>query len=134
MCFLDPDGFKAVNDQSGHRRGDQLLTEVARRLTSCVRDGDTVSRLGGDEFVISLYGLDSYQDAIPIARKILVALQQPFEADFRVFNISGSIGISVFPADGEDVATLIDRADQAMYEAKRAGKNTFHFFSGSQGE
>ncbi len=129
VCFLDLDGFKAVNDWFGHQCGDLLLTEVAKRLTSSLRDGDTVSRLGGDEFVISLYGLNSYQDAIPIAKKILLALKQPFEADCRTFNISGSLGISVFPADGEDVATLIDHADQAMYKAKRAGKNTFHFFS-----
>lgn len=129
LLFLDLDGFKAVNDFFGHQCGDQLLTEVARRLIGCVREGDTVSRLGGDEFVIAVYKLTAYRDAIPIAKKILLALQQPFAADSQAFNISGSIGISVFPADGEDVATLIDHADQAMYEAKRAGKNAFHFFS-----
>ncbi|MBC7945265.1 MAG: diguanylate cyclase [Burkholderiales bacterium] len=129
VCFLDLDKFKVVNDRFGHQCGDLLLTEVAKRLTACVRKGDTVSRLGGDEFVISLYGLNSYQDAIPIAKKILLALKQPFEADCRTLNISGSLGISVFPADGEDVTTLIDHADEAMYKAKRAGKNAFHFFS-----
>ncbi|MBA2351358.1 MAG: diguanylate cyclase [Burkholderiales bacterium] len=130
VCFLDLDGFKSVNDRFGHLCGDLLLTEVARRLTACVREGDTVSRLGGDEFVIALYGLDSDRDAIPIAQKILLALEQAFEADGRTFNISGSLGISMFPADGENVAALIDHADQAMYEAKRAGKNAFHFFFG----
>ncbi len=90
------------------------MTEVARRLTACVREGDTVSRLGGDEFVIALYGLDSDRDAIPIAQKILLALEQAFEADGRTFNISGSLGISMFPADGKNVAALIDHADQAM--------------------
>jgi len=130
VYFLDLDGFKSVNDRFGHQCGDLLLTEVARRLTACVREGDTVSRLGGDEFVIALYGLDSDRDAIPIAQKILLALEQAFEADGRTFNISGSLGISMFPADGENVAALIDHADQAMYEAKRAGKNAFHFFFG----
>lgn len=132
IFFLDLDGFKAINDTLGHQAGDLLLADVAKRLTSSVREGDTVSRLGGDEFVISIYGLNSYGDAIPLAQKIIAALAQPYELDYlegQRPNISGSLGISVFPNDGEDVAALIDCADRAMYEAKRAGKNCYRFFA-----
>ncbi|MEW6353464.1 MAG: diguanylate cyclase [Pseudomonadota bacterium] len=126
VLFVDLDGFKDANDAFGHSIGDLLLQTVAERLCSCVRAADTVVRLGGDEFVVVPYVREA-QDATNVAGKIIAALAQPFTVHGQVLRISGSIGISLYPGDGTDAKTLIMRADDAMYAAKRAGGNTYRF-------
>ncbi len=133
ILFLDLDYFKEINDAYGHDTGDKLLQQVARRLKSLVRASDTVARLDGDEFVFLLDGIKEQQNvadqAIVIAQKVLGYLQDPFDIDEYVIRIGGSVGISLYPNDGEDVANLLKHADLAMYQAKRAGRGTYHFFS-----
>jgi diguanylate cyclase (GGDEF)-like protein/PAS domain S-box-containing protein len=129
ILFLDLDGFKAVNDAFGHKKGDQLLQIITKRILSCVRKSDTVARLGGDEFAIILEGIPEKQDITPITQKIISSIAEPFTfQDAEVF-ITGSIGISIFPDDGKNADTLLQNADHAMYIAKSSGKNTFQFFS-----
>jgi diguanylate cyclase (GGDEF)-like protein/PAS domain S-box-containing protein len=125
VVFLDLDYFKEVNDELGHEVGDLLLIEVARRLERSVRSSDTISRLGGDEFVMLLNGLGPGQEAEQTAEKILQAIAQPYSLAGHQVNISVSIGLAYFPQDGRDGATLMRQADEAMYRAKRAGKNCF---------
>lgn len=136
--FLDLDRFKKINDSLGHSAGDTLLKEVADRLCKCVRESDTVmhdsepglelARLGGDEFTLLLVNLDTIDDAAVIAKRIIRALNTPFLLTGREVVVTPSIGISVFPADGEDVDTLLKHADTAMYNAKEAGRNNFKFY------
>ena len=128
VLFLDLDGFKHVNDTFGHMLGDQLLQSVARRLTACVRNSDTVSRQGGDEFVIMLADDVHEQDVILIAEKILAALAAPYNIENLELQVSASIGIALYPTDGQDSETLIKHADTAMYHAKSSGRNCFQFF------
>lgn len=128
VLFLDLDGFKYVNDTFGHMMGDQLLQSVARRLTACVRNSDTVSRQGGDEFVIMLTDDVHEQDVILIAEKILSALAAPYNVEHLELQVSASIGIALYPADGQDSEMLIKHADTAMYHAKSSGRNCFQFF------
>ena len=128
VLFLDLDGFKDINDVFGHSIGDQLLHSVSRRLVGCVRGSDTVSRQGGDEFVVLLSEIDRAPDAAVGAEKILSALAAPHHLGGTVHHVSASIGISVFPDDGEDAEALIRCADTAMYRAKEDGRNTFRFF------
>ena len=128
VLFLDLDGFKHVNDTFGHMIGDQLLQSVARRLTACVRNSDTVSRQGGDEFVIMLTDDVHEQDIILIAEKILGALAAPYNVEHLELQVSASIGIALYPADGQDSEVLIKHADTAMYHAKSSGRNCFQFF------
>ena len=127
--FLDLDGFKEVNDAHGHDAGDRLLVEAARRLRAVLRSGDLVARLGGDEFFVVLEDIQDSSPAERVATKLLGALAEPYDigAGKRV-TISASIGISVFPDDAGDAATLLQHADAAMYAAKQAGKDAFHFF------
>ncbi|WP_157670308.1 diguanylate cyclase domain-containing protein [Chitinibacter sp. GC72] len=125
VVFLDLDYFKEVNDELGHEVGDLLLIEVARRLERSVRSSDTISRLGGDEFVMLLNGLGPGQEAEQTAEKILQAIAQPYSLAGHQVNISVSMGLAYFPQDGRDGATLMRQADEAMYRAKRAGKNCF---------
>ncbi|PYQ18453.1 MAG: histidine kinase, partial [Acidobacteria bacterium] len=117
VLFLDLDRFKAVNDSLGHALGDRLLQETASRLSACVRDGDTVARLGGDEFVLLLPGVLRPVEAARVAEKILEALRQPriIEGHERV--VTGTLGISIYPDDGEDAETLVKNADTALYRA-----------------
>lgn len=129
VLFLDLDGFKHVNDSLGHEVGDHMLRTTARRLQDCVRAGDSVARLGGDEFVICLPGLTDGRDAMPIAEKVLQTLREPFLVEQHELHVSGSIGISLFPSDGEDAELLMRAADTAMYHAKESGRNNFQFFT-----
>jgi diguanylate cyclase (GGDEF)-like protein len=129
VVFLDLDRFKYINDSLGHAIGDQLLHSVSLRLLACVRGSDTVTRQGGDEFVILLTEMAHPQDAAKSAKKILLSLTAPHFIGGNELHIDGSIGISVYPADGEDAETLIQNADTAMYHAKENGRNNFQFFA-----
>jgi diguanylate cyclase (GGDEF)-like protein len=128
LMFVDLDRFKQVNDEYGHGVGDELLRAVARRLTGCVRKADTVSRTGGDEFVIVLSEIADPKGAAMIGGKLLDELSRPFLVGRHQLEISCSIGISVCPADGRDIGTLMVNADVAMYHAKRSGRNAYRFF------
>jgi diguanylate cyclase (GGDEF)-like protein len=129
VAFLDLDRFKQINDTLGHEAGDQLLQEVAARLQGCVRDSDTVARLGGDEFVVLMPELADGKLAATVAHKILGVLAKPFTLIGHEFRVTASIGISVYPQDGQDEQTLTKNADIAMYQAKAEGKNNFQFYS-----
>lgn len=129
LLFLDLDGFKLINDTQGHDIGDLLLKAVAQRLTGCLRGSDTVSRLGGDEFTIILPAIPSPQDAARVAEKVLMVLSKPFELESYTIYVTTSVGISLYPDDGEEIDTLIKGADVAMYRAKELGKNRYEFAS-----
>ena len=128
MVFLDLDRFKNVNDSLGHRVGDELLIQVAERLKSCLREGDTVSRLGGDEFILVLPST-SAEGAAHVAEKILNALSHSYRIEMHELTITPSMGIALYPADGETYDSLTMCADTAMYRAKQAGRNTYRFFT-----
>jgi len=128
VLFLDLDGFKHINDSLGHPIGDKLLQSVARRLVECVRDPDTVSRQGGDEFVLLLTGLEGPDGAAIAAMRLLQAVAEAHTIDHHDLHITTSIGLSVYPEDGEDAETLIKNADTAMYQAKENGRQNFQFF------
>jgi diguanylate cyclase (GGDEF)-like protein/PAS domain S-box-containing protein len=129
VLFIDLDRFKSINDSLGHNLGDRLLQSVSQRLLENVRDSDTVSRQGGDEFVILLPEFTRADDAVRSAEKLLHALASPHVIEGQNVQIGASIGIAIYPRDGDSAETLIHNADTAMYEAKEAGRNTFHFFS-----
>lgn len=129
VLFIDLDRFKTVNDSLGHAIGDQVLLAFAERLGNCVRDADTVSRLGGDEFIIVIPDLREANDAVAIAQKILDAMATDILLGEHHIRMTPSIGISVFPQDGQDAQTLIKNADAAMYTAKECGRNNIQFFS-----
>ncbi|SIR28803.1 PAS domain S-box-containing protein/diguanylate cyclase (GGDEF) domain-containing protein [Aromatoleum tolulyticum] len=129
LLFLDLDGFKWVNDTLGHDVGDELLVEVARRLKGCVREQDTVARLGGDEFTIVIGDLQDTEDLCTVGEKVLGVLEEPIALAGTRHQISGSMGITVFPDDGEDVHSLLRNADIAMYKSKQNDKNRFHFYA-----
>jgi diguanylate cyclase (GGDEF)-like protein/PAS domain S-box-containing protein len=128
VMFVDLDHFKMINDSLGHDVGDKLLQSVAGRLAACIRRSDTVSRLGGDEFVVLLSQVEHAEDAAFSARKILRALTAPHNIDNKNLDINVSIGVSTYPSDGQDAEGLINRADNAMYEAKQHGRNNYQFF------
>jgi diguanylate cyclase (GGDEF)-like protein len=128
VLFLDLDGFKHVNDSLGHPTGDKVLQSVGRRLVSCVRPSDTVSRQGGDEFVMLLSELDHPRDAATCAGRILRALGEPHSIDGHDLYTAASIGVSLYPEDGQDAETLIKNADTAMYHAKENGRQSYQFF------
>jgi diguanylate cyclase (GGDEF)-like protein/PAS domain S-box-containing protein len=129
VIFLDLDRFKYINDSLGHAIGDELLQSVSKRLLASVRRSDTVSRQGGDEFVILLSDLGRPEDAATSAQKLLLSLSTPHTLGGQELHIGGSIGISVYPADGSDAEMLIKSADTAMYHAKESGRNNFQFFT-----
>jgi diguanylate cyclase (GGDEF)-like protein len=131
---LDLDRFKIINDMLGHAAGDELITQLARRLSSCFRETDFVARWGGDEFVVGLTEIGEPQDAHKAAAKLLDTLKAPFQLGGREITTTASIGVSVFPDDGPDLETLIRRADTAMYRAKRNGRNGFHCYNAGIGE
>jgi diguanylate cyclase (GGDEF)-like protein/PAS domain S-box-containing protein len=128
VIFLDLDRFKYINDSLGHATGDKLLQSVSKRLLAGVRGSDTVSRQGGDEFVILLSEIAHPEDAATSAKKMLHSFNAPHSIEGQDLHIGGSIGISIYPADGEDAETLIKNADTAMYHAKERGRNNFQFF------
>src|SRR5207244_6078393 len=117
--------FKTINDTLGHEAGDELLLEMAKRLSDCVRDDDTVARLGGDEFTIILAELRHPEDAAGVAEKIIRAVQAPMSIGGTNIEVSASIGIALYPEDGADPETLLRNADSAMYRAKESGRNTY---------
>jgi diguanylate cyclase (GGDEF)-like protein/PAS domain S-box-containing protein len=130
VMFLDLDNFKKINDTLGHDAGDELLKEVAVRLKTCVRSGDTVARQGGDEFIIVLAEITEPGDAARVAEKILVVLAAPVLVAEQALQATTSIGIAVYPVNGtDDVREILKKADKAMYEAKVAGRNGYRFFS-----
>jgi diguanylate cyclase (GGDEF)-like protein/PAS domain S-box-containing protein len=128
LLFIDLDKFKEVNDQYGHAFGDKLLKAVGLRLASCIRQNDTLARFGGDEFIMLLPGLSDASAVTMVAEKILAIMAEPFCIDQRRFDISCSIGITLYPQDGEDTDLLLKRADMAMYVAKDMGRNGYCFF------
>ena len=134
VLWLDLDHFKFVNDSYGHRTGDELLTLVAGRLRAAVRDSDTVVRLGGDEFVVLMLGVGGEADASGAARRVLDGLNQPFELEGRRLHASASVGISLFPEDGQTSEQLLMHADTAMYRAKSEGRNGFQFYRRELGQ
>lgn len=132
ILFIDLDGFKAVNDTYGHEVGDQVLKEVGKRLQDAARQADTVGRMGGDEFTIILIPLKIPEESAIVAERIIASLAQPLVIAENSITIGASIGISVFPVDGQEHKQLLNQADQAMYAAKVAGKNTFLFYGSSK--
>lgn len=131
LMFIDLDRFKLVNDTLGHVIGDKLLQQAAIRLKACLRSGDTLARLGGDEFTAVLPELSDRQDAVLIAEKFLECLRQPFQLAGQSVHISASIGIAIYPTDGESTDELIRNSDIAMYNMKAEGKNGYSFFDRS---
>ncbi len=129
LMFIDLDRFKPINDTYGHSVGDQLLWEVAKRLTSHVRETDMVARLGGDEFTVVIPNIDNISEIEQTVTRILSGIAAPFDLDGHELFISASIGITVYPDDATDISTLMTNADNAMYRAKEEGKNTFCFFT-----
>ena len=134
VLFLDLDRFKVTNDTLGHSAGDDLLRQVAQRLSERVRVGDTVGRFGGDEFGLILSDLRCIEDAEAVAEKIMEAFGSPFTLGTSEVYVSGSIGISLYPADSSDESTLMKNADAAMYRAKEAGRNNFQFYTAEMNE
>lgn len=131
VMFLDLDLFKRINDTLGHDAGDLVLVEMARRLTGCLREGDTVARIAGDEFVLILSELEDPADAAKVAERAIAAIQAPIEvADRRVF-VTTSIGVAIYPDDGQTGDSLLKCADMAMYQAKQRGRNGFQIYSPS---
>jgi len=129
VLFIDLDYFKRINDSLGHQTGDRLLQMVAGRLQRCLREGDSVARLGGDEFVINLPMLTDGNDAGFIAQKVLAAINRDFVLNDNELHVTCSIGISIFPTDGDDAEALMRAADIAMYDAKERGRNQCQFFA-----
>ncbi len=128
LMFIDLDKFKPVNDTYGHGVGDLLLKDVALRIQDCLRDSDTAARIGGDEFVILLPAIETQQDAGKVGEKILSALNRPFMLAGHTLNISGSIGVAVYPEHGKDEKLLVKSADIAMYHAKKNGRNNVKMY------
>ncbi len=127
VLFIDLDGFKRVNDSLGHSVGDELLLQIAKRLRVRIRAEDMLARLGGDEFLLVLEGIQHADDAAQVAQDLIDLLQQPFQFDSHELFVGASIGISLFPNDGQEVAELIRCADVAMYLSKESGRNTYNF-------
>jgi len=142
-AFIDLDSFKRVNDTWGHAAGDELLRQVGERLVGCLRMGDAVAspgaqtglaRLGGDEFTLLLTRVSSQDDVGRIARRVLRSLEAPFRVKGREIYVTASLGVAIYPADGEDAGTLLRNADQAMYCAKERGRNNYQFHSGAMNQ
>ena len=129
VMFLDLDHFKAVNDRFGHRAGDLLLVEAAGRIRDCIRESDTVARQGGDEFVILLIDIEDTRTIAPIAQKIIDALKKPFQLGDHQARVGASIGIALYPDDGQEQEHLLNASDQAMYAAKESGNSSYQFFT-----
>ena len=130
VAFVDLDQFKFINDSLGHQVGDELLKTVAQRLQACLREADMVARQGGDEFVLVLQNQTEGEAGIAeVMQRILAAVARPWQAGEREFQVTASIGVSRYPADGKDVESLLKHADSAMYRAKEQGRNNFQFFA-----
>ena len=129
VMMLDLDHFKTVNDPLGHLTGDQLLKEIGGRLTGLLRQNDTVARLGGDEFVVLLSEIGKMDNAGEVAKKIIMSVAEPFVHAGRRINSTTSIGIAIYPDDGEDTEKMLKNADAAMYHAKSQGRSNYQFFA-----
>jgi len=129
ICFLDLDNFKQINDNYGHDFGDELLINVANRLTNALRGEDTACRFGGDEFAILMLNIDSTEHCEASVQRIYEFLTQPYTISNQIFNITASFGLTIYPDDNADLDTLIRHADQAMYQAKLAGRNQVKLFN-----
>jgi diguanylate cyclase (GGDEF)-like protein len=129
VLVVDLDRFKAINDSLGHIAGDELLQEVALRLSRLLRPADTLARLGGDEFVLLIHEISTPQDAEAVARKVLLQVSLPTRLSGLDVHVSPSVGICLCPEDGSDAETLLQHADAAMYHAKKKGRNTYQFFA-----
>lgn len=129
LLFIDLDGFKDINDSIGHSAGDTLLKIVSERLREIVKVSDTISRQGGDEFLITLSDVNDRNDIIAIADRLLRELEQSFYINEHVLSASASIGIAVYPENGDTFEALLKNADVAMYTAKESGKNTYCFYT-----
>lgn len=129
VLFIDIDRFKVLNDTLGHEAGDKLLKEVATRLRDALRSSDVVARLGGDEFVVLLQEIEGPDQAGTVARKLLSALTKPIQLGDQDYRVTGSVGIAMYPSDGEDETSLMKSADMAMYLAKEEGRNNYQFYS-----
>ena len=134
VMFIDLDGFKLVNDTLGHHRGDQLLIEVAKRFQATVRDCDTVARMGGDEFTVMVSEFHGHADAGRVALRLIEALKTPIRLDDHEVTITASVGVSLFPEDGDQTETLARYADLALYRAKEEGRNTVRFYAPEMNE
>ena len=133
VAYLDLDGFKAINDNHGHEAGDQLLIAVATRMKQALREGDTLARLGGDEFVAVLLDLENVEASVPLLIRLLTAAAKPVHVGDQVLQVSASVGVTFYPQlDAVDADQLLRQADQAMYQAKIAGKNRYHIFDAEQ--
>jgi len=129
LLFIDIDHFKVINDSMGHAAGDQLLNIISQRLCEMLRKSDTVARLGGDEFTVIIEGLEDAEHVINVTKNILSSLDVPVDVNGREVHVGGSIGIAVYPQDGENFGSLLKNADTAMYKAKEQGRNTFQFYA-----
>ncbi len=129
LLFIDLDRFKNINDSLGHPVGDSLLRTAAERLKNCVRDEDTVARLSGDEFTLLVENIENTQTAITVAEKVLYAFREPFSMEGHDITVTPSIGVSIFPRDGDDIDSLLRNADSAMYEAKGQGRNAYAMYT-----
>jgi diguanylate cyclase (GGDEF)-like protein/PAS domain S-box-containing protein len=134
LLFLDLDGFKEVNDSLGHDVGDLLLQQVANRLAGCVRESDTIARLGGDEFIIILNDVGDMSVVGSVAQKIIDTLAAPFTLRTHTVYVSASVGVTLYPDDGETNEVLLKNADQAMYAAKKEGRNRYCYFTSAMQE
>ncbi|MCD6059996.1 MAG: diguanylate cyclase [Moraxellaceae bacterium] len=134
VLFVDLDGFKPINDSMGHKVGDELLVEVARRMTGQVRSGDTVARMGGDEFIVLLAGPGRQEDALCVAERVLQALALPYEIGHNELHLTASIGIATSDGCLDDPAKLLQQADLAMYRAKQQGRNNFQCYTSNLDE
>ncbi|MGD0886682.1 MAG: diguanylate cyclase [Thermodesulfovibrionales bacterium] len=133
LLYLDLDNFKVINDTLGHDAGDLLLKKVVQRVAICVRKSDIVARMGGDEFTVILVHIDEEQEAAFIAHRIIDSLSKAFRLGRYECSISGSIGISIFPADGDTTEILLKKADTAMFSVKRQGRNNYRFYEEEMG-
>lgn len=131
ILFIDLDDFKKINDTSGHEQGDHFLKEVSKKIKDVLRETDTLGRLGGDEFLVVLEEITNQSQTMEVVERILSLFESPFEIERQPYIVTCSIGIALFPQDGETQETLIRKADMAMYQAKKLGKNTFHYFDES---
>ena len=129
VFFVDLDHFKAINDTLGHAVGDQLLQQVARRISGCLKEGDMVARWGGDEFTLMLQNIQSTKDVTKVAQRILKNLREPFVFNHQAFRVTTSLGIALAPSHGQDAETLLKNADAAMYDAKHQGRNNYKLYS-----
>ncbi len=128
LLFMDLDLFKSVNDDLGHKAGDIVLIQAAKRLSTCIRMNDIVARLGGDEFAILLTDIENYSDAEFVANRVISSIAQPFFFESQSCSLGVSIGISLYPVDTEDNDKLLQFADKAMYSVKKDGKNNYRFY------